>query len=191
VAQFADDAPTDVLDHGRNIGIGGRLDLDEARLEAGLGAIQIDSLKEDEVEMEVEIDGAAKALDKGDRSRLDLLPWDTACDRLAHVILADRGANNRMDHRRQVLRGGHPIPQGDGYRHDPLAGGDPGNDPLNQVRGRLGHAPPRTRRAKPPPLATEGQQQLFGAGVTAKPQKAVREDAALQVVVQFAFHIGG
>jgi hypothetical protein len=61
VAQCTDDAPTDLLDHGRNIGIGGRLDLDEARLEAGLGAIQRDTLKKDEVEMEIEIDGAAKS----------------------------------------------------------------------------------------------------------------------------------
>jgi hypothetical protein len=97
VAQCTDDAPTDVLDHGHNIDISGRLDLDEARFEAGLGAIQIDSLKEDEVEMEIEIDGAAKALDKGHRSRLDFGPLDTSCDRLVHVILTDRGANNRMD----------------------------------------------------------------------------------------------
>jgi hypothetical protein len=60
--------------------------------------------------MAIEIDGAAKTLDKGDRSRLDLGPRDTAYDRLAHVILADRGANNRMDYRRQVLRGSHLIP---------------------------------------------------------------------------------
>jgi hypothetical protein len=29
------------------------------------------------------------------------------------------------------------------------------------------------------------------AGVTAQPQKAVREDATLQIVVEFALHIGG
>jgi hypothetical protein len=51
--------------------------------------------------------------------------------------------------------------------------------------------PPRTRRAKPPPLAAESEQQLVVAGVTAQSHKAVREDAALQVVVQFAFHISG
>src|SRR5215468_9689284 len=73
-----DAAPTDFLDHGRNIGISGRLDLDEAQREAGLGAIQIDSLKEDEVEMEIEIEGTAETLDKGHRSRLDVGPLDTS-----------------------------------------------------------------------------------------------------------------
>jgi len=53
VAQLTDDAPTDLLDHGRYIGIGGRLALHKARLEVGLGAIQIDTLQEDTVEMEV------------------------------------------------------------------------------------------------------------------------------------------
>ena len=96
-----------------------------------------------------------------------------------------------MDLRGEVLRGGHPVPQGDRHRHDPLARRDPGNDLLDQVGSGLGHAPPGTRRTKPPPLAAEGEQQLVVAGVTAQPQKAVREDAAPHVVVQFAFHIGG
>jgi len=46
----------------------------------------------------------------------------------------------------------------------------------------LGHPPAGTRRTKPAPLATEGQQQLSLARVTAKPQKAMGEDAALQRV---------
>ena len=31
---------------------------------------------------------AATTLDKSDRPRLDLGPWDTACDRLADILLA-------------------------------------------------------------------------------------------------------
>src|SRR5712691_4505829 len=113
VAQLTDDAPTDLLDHGGDVGVGRGLDLDEARLEAGLGAIQIDSLKEDTMKMDIQIDGTAEALDKGRRSRLDLGPWDTTGDRLVHIILADRGTDDRMDLRGQLLGRGHPIPQGD------------------------------------------------------------------------------
>jgi hypothetical protein len=51
--------------------------------------------------------------------------------------------------------------------------------------------PPGTRRTQPPPLAAEGQQQLLVAGVTAQPEEPMCEDAALQIVVQFAFYIGG
>jgi hypothetical protein len=59
------------------------------------------------------------------------------------------------------------------------------------VGGGLGHAPPGTRRTKPAPLATEGQQHLVLAGVTAQPQKAVGKDAALEIVIKFRLHIGG
>src|SRR5262249_20767460 len=52
-AELPDDPSADLLDHLCYLGIAGWLDLDEARLEAGLGAIHIDALKEDEVEMEI------------------------------------------------------------------------------------------------------------------------------------------
>jgi len=69
VAQLTDDAPTDLLDPGRYIGIGGWLAPHKARLEVGLGAIQTDALQEDTVEMEVQIDRTAKTLDKGHQPR--------------------------------------------------------------------------------------------------------------------------
>ncbi len=69
-----------------------------------VGPIKIDPLKEDNMEMEVQIHGAPEALDKRDRSRLYLLPLDAACDRLVHVILSDRSSDDGMNLRRQVLR---------------------------------------------------------------------------------------
>ena len=47
----ADDPPTDLLEDLGNVRIAGRLALDKARLEACLGAIEIDALKEDNVIM--------------------------------------------------------------------------------------------------------------------------------------------
>ena len=70
----ADDAPADLLDHGGDVGIRGRLAREKARRAALVGAIEIDPLKEDHMKMEIQIDGTAESLDKGDRSRLDLLP---------------------------------------------------------------------------------------------------------------------
>jgi hypothetical protein len=49
---------------------------------------------------------------------------------------------------------------------------------------QVGHPPGCTRGTKPAPLATEGQQQLLRARVTAQAQQAIRQDAALQVGVQ-------
>src|SRR5262252_1837619 len=79
--------------------------------------------------------------------------------------------------------------KGDGHRDDPLPRRHPGDDALDEVRRRLGHAPPGTRRTKAAPLATERHQQLVVAGVTTQPQKPVRQNATLQVVIKFTFHI--
>ena len=148
-------------------------------------AVHIDAFKENHVEMQIQIDRTAKTLDKCDRSRLDVGSREASCDGFVHIILPNRRTDDRMDLRGQLLGRGNPIPQGEGaplnwrpfadavagngHRDDPLAGGDPGDDPLHQVGGGLGHAPTGTRRTKTPPLAAEGQQQLFVAGVTAQP----------------------
>jgi hypothetical protein len=44
----------DRLDHRGDVGIAGRLALEKARLAALVGAIQIDALEEDAMEMEIE-----------------------------------------------------------------------------------------------------------------------------------------
>ena len=51
--QRANDPPADLLDHVGDVGIGWRLDLDKARLEARLGAIEIDARREDNVIMDI------------------------------------------------------------------------------------------------------------------------------------------
>ena len=53
--------------------------------------------------MEVRIERAPKALDKRDRARVDCGPLETSFDRLVHIILANRGADDRMDFGREVL----------------------------------------------------------------------------------------
>ena len=72
-------------------------------LEARFGPIEVDALKEDAMEMEVQIYGTAKALDKGHRPWVHLAPQGPARDCLVDVILTNRGADNRMDLCRQVL----------------------------------------------------------------------------------------
>ena len=129
--------------------------------------------------MEVEIDGTAETLDKGDRLRLDVGSLTASGDCLVHIILPDRGADDGVDLRGQLLGCGHPIPQGDRHRDDPLARRHPGDHAFDQVGGGLGHAPTGTRRTKSPPLAAEGQQHLMLAGITPQPQKAMGQDTAL------------
>ena len=55
VAQLTDHPPADLLEDPGNVRIAGRLDLDETRLEALVGAIEIDTLKEDQMIVHIEI----------------------------------------------------------------------------------------------------------------------------------------
>jgi len=102
----------------------------------------------------------------------------TWCDRLVDVILTNRGADDGMDFGREILRGRHPVAQGDRHRDDPLAGWDPGDDLLDEMRRHLRQAASGTRRTKPAPFATEGYQHLLLAGVTAQAEKAMGKNAA-------------
>jgi hypothetical protein len=68
--------------------------------------------------------------------------------------LQDRREQLRMSCEQHAQRYGkrdHPLP----YRH-------PGDDVIDQVRGRLGHAPGATARTDATPFATKGDELLMG-----------------------------
>src|SRR5262249_4205997 len=102
MAELTDDTMADFLHDGCHVGIAGRLALEKAGLEALVGAIEIDPLEEDTMKMEMEIEGTPKPLHKRDRPWLNLVSWDTACDRLVHIILPAGRADDRMDLRGQL-----------------------------------------------------------------------------------------
>ena len=80
----------------------------------------MDVLKEDTIEMEVEIEGDTKALDTCDRLWLYLGPWEPTGESLVHIMLPDRRTNNPINLRGEVMGRGHPIPQGDRHRNDAI-----------------------------------------------------------------------
>jgi len=86
-----------------HVRIAGRLALDKARLTALAGAIERNPLKEDNMIMDIEIDGSTASLDKRHRPWLDLLPLDATFDGLVHGVLGDRGTNNRTNLCREFL----------------------------------------------------------------------------------------
>ena len=99
--QCADDAPADLLDHGGNVGIGGRLGRDKPRLEALVRAIEGHPLQKDAREMEVDIERAPETLQKGDRPWLEAGSLQASGDSLVHIILR-RGLGERRVLRRQA-----------------------------------------------------------------------------------------
>jgi len=103
MAARADDAMADLLKHVGHVGIAGRLTLEKAWFETLIRAIEKNPLKEKQVIVHIEIERTAKPLEKRHRPRLDLVSWDTACDRLVDIILPNRGTDDRMDPRSEVL----------------------------------------------------------------------------------------
>ena len=135
--------------------------------------------EEDNVVMKIQIDAPAKALQKCDRAGLDSGSGGAVLDRLLDIILPDRAADDGMDAGGKRFGGGHPVAQGNGHRDDPLPRRYPRKHVLHEMRGHLGHAPPGTGGTKAALFATEGQEHLVRAGVTAQPHEAVGQDAAL------------
>src|SRR5262249_53196479 len=66
MAQRANDAPTDLLDHSGDGGVGRWLTRETAWLQTLVSAIEKHSLQEEQVKVHMEIERTAKALDKGD-----------------------------------------------------------------------------------------------------------------------------
>src|SRR4030095_13381074 len=104
-----DDPPTDLLDHLCDVSVGRRCGLGKAGLEGRSGAVPIDPLYGDAMEMEGHIDRTAKTLDKRDRARVDGGPLVPLCDRLVDVVLPDGGADDGMELCREVLGPSPPV----------------------------------------------------------------------------------
>jgi hypothetical protein len=62
-------------------------------------------------------------------------------------------------------------------------------DLVHQQRRTLGHAPGTAAGAKPPTLATERDQLLGMATLTAHPQEAVLEAATLEIFLELPLDI--
>jgi hypothetical protein len=93
---------TNLLEDLGNIGITGWFGCDKAGLEAHVTPIEVDTLKEDDMKMKIQIETSAESLDKRDRSRLHLVPLNTAFDHLVDIKLRDRGTDRSMNLRHQI-----------------------------------------------------------------------------------------
>jgi len=73
-------------------------------------------------------------------------------------------------------------------RQHPLADRHFRNNTIHQMRGRVGHAPPPTRRTKASFLARIRDKPIQSAGIAVNPQKTSGQYAAIQECAQFQFH---
>ena len=84
----------------------------------------------------------------------------------------------------------HEVAQSLGHRQHPLAHRQAGKDVIRQVRRRLHHAPGVARGADATAFAGEGDEVVVAAIVAPGTSKAVRKDAALQILLERFAHVG-
>ena len=151
----------------------------------GVSRARVDSVEHQAVEVRVEVERRTEALDEGNRRTL---PVADAVDLLRTApLVAEHAAQEHTQHgARQFRVPGARQPERVRHREHPLADGHLGQNPLDQVSRRVGHAPPAARRAEASPLARESDGTIAAAVVAAHAEEPVREDAAVEVGADLA-----
>lgn len=139
------------------------------------------------VEMHVEIERAAEALDQRDRTAARVGPLDA---RLIRQPAADdplHDAQHRADHLRLA---GEQQAQGKRNAQHPLPHRPRAEHLFHQVPRTLGHAPRAATRTEPAMLAGERHQPLGMALLAHHPQEAVLQYPTVQVRLELLAHVG-
>jgi hypothetical protein len=139
------------------------------------------------VEVDIEVERAAKALDQRHRAALRAGKVDA---RLIGQPTGDHGMNYPQHRADRFGLAGEQEAQGVRKTQHPLPHRPRAEHLFYQVPRRLGHAPRAATRAKATLLAGEGHQPLRMAVLAHHPQEAVVEYAATQVGIQLIAHVG-
>lgn len=147
-----------------------------------------DAVEKDGVEVNIEVQTAAEALDQRDgsgRAAFDAVELLGArpvrSERDFDEDAAERGENVRLERGEpaELMR----------ERQDELADRDVGEDSIDEVGTGVGHSPTRAARADAAGLAAEGDEEIVAARIAVASKKAVGEDSAAEVGAEFSFDI--
>ena len=140
----------------------------------------VDTIQRQGMEVDVQVQGRAEALNEGDGAALASGPVPPISRAPAELgeLGAEEGAEHLAGEPRVV---GASVAKRVGEREDPLADGHFGQDAVHQVCRGVDHAPAAARRAEATPLAGKGYEAIEVAFVAVKPQEAVGEDPAFEV----------
>ena len=145
-----------------------------------------DAIEEERMEMNVQTEAAAEALNDGHASgasALDPVPAG------AVTLEAEQRTHIHADHRaRQRVIPRQKIAKTVREAQHPLAHGYPRQHFVDETRGRFGHAPAAAARTEAPPFAGERYKSLERAVGAPEAREAVRQHAAGQEVSELLFH---
>jgi hypothetical protein len=142
------------------------------------------TIGDEDVEVDVEIQRAAEALDSGDRPALD--PWQSACLRDPAEVAEDGSEHNGEDVLAEVIVPGEPEPERDGQGEHPLTNRDAGQDALAPPQRVLGHPSATAPGAEAPPLTGEADDSVESTAGAGGAGEASREVSAADQLPQFS-----
>jgi hypothetical protein len=150
----------------------------------------VDAVESERVEVEVEVQGGAEALDEGDGAALaarsaPVLPRAPA--ELGEEC-ADEGAQHGAREPRVV---GAAIAKRIGKREHPLADRHSGEDAVHEARRGVGHAPPTAGGTEAAALARERNEPVEPAVVAVHAQEAEGQHTAAEVVPELLLDEAG
>ncbi len=179
----ARDAPGHPAGHARDLGVVRRPQRVEAH--APFGAAGVDAIEDERVEVEVQIQRVAEALHEGDGAALAARE-PPLLSRSAPERGEDRAHEDGEDQARKARVVGEAVAERKGQREHPLAHGHLGQHAVDEMGGRVGHAPAATGGAEAAPLAGKSDEAIVAAGLAAHAHEAVGEDSALEIAAELA-----
>jgi hypothetical protein len=151
---------------------------DAAVVDAAVVALGKDAVEDDDVEVEVGIEGGAEAVQEGDGAELGVAGRGRAGAAQRGASAAEQDAQHVAGQARVVRQeGADPFRQGE----HPLAERQRWQHVIGEVGGHLHHAAGVAGRADAATFAGEGHEALGGARIAADAGEAVGEDAAAEV----------
>jgi len=153
------------------------------RVEAEAGRVLAEHAVEGEgVEVDVEVQPAAEALDDGEGARVAI--DHAVLPRLTTVEVQEGPDEDAEDRTAEAVVPGEEVAQTVREAQHPLADGDVGQHAIHEAGSAFGHAPAAATGAEASPFAGERDQTLQGAGVAPEAREAVGEDAAGQELAE-------
>ena len=138
------------------------------------------------MEVHVQVERAAKALDDGDRTGAAV-----AMTRCLGSLSVEAQQGTRVDRKHRAAERmipGQPIAKLEGKAQHPLPNRRAREHVVDEMRRTLGHPASAATRAEASTLAGERDQTIGAAARTPKPGKPMREHAAANEALKLALH---
>jgi hypothetical protein len=150
-------------------------------------AVREDAVRNGDVVVDVQVQASAETLGKADRAAAST--QNTGESGLLALPAENLAHEDAPDGRERSVVFREKQPELEWNAQHPLAERNVWKDAIDEVSGGSTHASRVARGANSPPLAREGDEELFATLPAASPEEAMRVDAACEVGVQLSLDV--